>query len=104
MRQAKLVMLLIMAVTMSFKTASKQIILTGEIVSGTNERISDAYVYVISGEEETLSLKDGRFSLKTWQPLPIVLNIEHKDFHKQQVLIRAAGNNIKIKLSDRREQ
>jgi hypothetical protein len=103
MKHAKLAMLFIMVVTMSLKPPFKQTILSGEIVSANNERISDAYVYVISGEEETLSLKDGRFSLKTWQPLPIVLNIEHKDFQKQRVVIRAAGANIKIKLTDRRE-
>ena len=104
MRQLKLVMLLALVVNTSFETPSKHTILGGEIVSGTNERISDAYVYVVSGEEETLSLKDGKFSLKTWQPLPIVLNIEHKNFRKQQVVIRAAGTNIRIRLTDRTQR
>jgi len=72
---------------------------TGKIVGLSNEGVSNAYVYVVAGEEETLSVKDGRFSIKTWQPLPLILVIEHADFEKQKVVIRNAGKPLTIKLA-----
>jgi hypothetical protein len=82
--------------------SNQQKTVTGKIVGATNEGISNAYVYVIAGEEETLSVKDGNFSLKTWQPLPLVLIIEHNDFEKQKIIIRASGKPVTIKLSERK--
>ena len=75
---------------------------TGKIIGTANEGISNAYVYVVAGEEETLSISNGNFSLKTWQPLPLVLVIEHNDFEKQRIVIRAAGKPVTIKLSERK--
>ena len=82
--------------------SNQQKTVTGKIVGASNEGVTDAYVYVVAGEEETLSLKDGKFSLKTWQPLPLVLVIEHNDFEKQQIVIRASDKPVTIKLLERK--
>jgi hypothetical protein len=97
-------LLLAMTVLTSFNSPiyNQQKTVTGKIIGAANEGISDAYVYIVAGEEETLSVKDGNFSLKTWQPLPLVLVIEHNDFEKQRIVIRAAGKPVTIKLSERK--
>jgi hypothetical protein len=82
--------------------SNQQKTVNGTIVGKANEGISDAYVYVVAGEEETLSVRDGKFSLKTWQPLPLVLVIEHSDFEKQRIIIRASDKPVTIKLSERK--
>ena len=104
MKQLLPVLLFATTILTSFdKPASnQQKIVTGKIVGASNEGITDAYVYVVAGEEETLSLKDGKFSLKTWQPLPLVLVIEHNDFEKQRIIIRASDKPVTIKLSERK--
>ena len=77
---------------------AEQKTVNGKIVGSGDEGISDAYVYVIAGEEETLSVKDGKFSLNTWQPLPVTLIIEHADFEKQQVIIQAPVKPLTVKM------
>src|SRR5688572_27395679 len=82
--------------------SNQQKTVTGTIVGTANEGVTNAYVYVVAGEEETLSVKDGKFTLKTWQPLPLLLVIEHNDFEKQRIVIRASEKPVTIKLSERK--
>jgi hypothetical protein len=98
------VLLVLITLLTSFdkQVNNQQKIISGKIVSGTNEGISSAYVYVVAGEEETLSISNGNFSLKTWQPLPLELVIEHSDFEKQKFVIKDARAPLTIKLSDRK--
>lgn len=58
----------------------------GSIVhSTTGKSIENAYVYIISGEEESLSDKDGSFTISTWQELPVTLVIEHPSFKQKKI-------------------
>ena len=75
---------------------------SGKLMGESNTGVSGAYVYIIAGEEETLSVKDGKFSLKTWQPLPFVLVIEHSEFETHKMVIWAEGKPVTIKLSQRK--
>jgi hypothetical protein len=104
MKQLLPALLLATSILTSFDNpvSNQQKTVTGKIVGSSNEGVTDAYVYVVAGEEETLSLKDGKFSLKTWQPLPLVLVIEHNDFEKQRIVIRASDKPVTIKLSERK--
>jgi len=104
LRIMKKVLPFVMLSTLAFMSFGKGFIsagqkeVSGKIIGSGDEGISNAYVYVVAGEEETLSIKDGKFSLKTWQPLPLVLVIEHADFEKQRLVIRNAGKPLTIKL------
>jgi thiamine phosphate synthase YjbQ (UPF0047 family) len=104
MKQFLPVLLLATTILTSFDhpISNQQKTVTGKVVGTANEGITDAHVYVVAGEEETLSVKDGEFSLKTWQPLPLVLVIEHSDFEKHRILIRASDKPVTIKLSERK--
>ncbi len=50
--------------------------------------IENAYLYIISGEEEALTNKDGQFDIATWQPLPVTLVIEHQGYRQKKILIK----------------
>lgn len=61
----------------------------GNIVHGTTRKgVENAYVYIVSGEEESLSGKDGKFSIATWQELPVTLVIEHPLFKTKQLVTK----------------
>jgi hypothetical protein len=85
----------------SFTTANQRTV-SGKVVGSANNGLSNAYIYVIAGEEETLSIKDGQFTLKTWQPLPVTLVVEHADFEKQRIIIRKAGQQVVVRLVEKR--
>lgn len=60
----------------------------GRIVHKTSGKsIENVYVYIVSGEEEALSGKDGVFKIATWQDLPVTLVIEHPGYKQQKVRI-----------------
>jgi len=64
----------------------KPALIKGQIVhNGNGQRIENAYIYIVSGEEESLSDKNGQFSITTWQQLPVTLVIEHPKFRKKKV-------------------
>jgi hypothetical protein len=86
---------------LSFSPSSEKII-QGRILASTNQGVLDAYVYVIPGEEETLSVKDGKFSLKTWQPLPLRIIVEHGDFEKKEIAITSYDKPVTVILNNRR--
>jgi thiamine phosphate synthase YjbQ (UPF0047 family) len=70
----------------------------GKVIGENNQAVINAYVYVIAGEEETLTVKDGQFQLKTWQPLPLTLVVEHGEFEKERILIKRHGRQIIVRL------
>jgi hypothetical protein len=72
--------------------------IAGKVIGEDNRTIVNAYVYVIAGEEETLTMRDGDFQLKTWQPLPLTLVVEHGEFEKQRILIKKHGQHVIVKL------
>ena len=61
------------------------------IVEGTAAPVANAYLYILPGEEETVTANDGTFVLKTWQKLPARCTVEHTSYARQTVLIRQAG-------------
>lgn len=71
----------------------------GQIIhTETGQRIENAYVYIISGEEESLTDKNGRFFITTWQQLPVTLVIEHPQYKKRKVRTTDASQKQVIKL------
>jgi hypothetical protein len=76
---------------------------SGKVVGENNEAIRNAYVYVVKGEEETLTMANGQFLLKSWQPLPLTLIIEHGGFEKRRILIKRHDQQLMVKLHGRKE-
>jgi hypothetical protein len=54
----------------------------------TKQPVENVHLYVVSGEEETLSGKDGVFKLTTWQQLPVTVMIEHSRYKTTRVLLK----------------
>lgn len=73
--------------------------ISGQIIHNeTGQRIENAYIYIVSGEEEGLSDKNGRFTITTWQQLPVTIVIEHPNFRKKKVRTTDASEKQVIKL------
>ena len=72
--------------------------LQGVVVGKDNRPVSNAYLFVVKGEEETITGGDGQFALTTWQKFPVSLNVEHPDYKKLKLLIKDAGQKQVIKL------
>ncbi|WP_207510758.1 hypothetical protein [Longitalea luteola] len=66
--------------------------------SATGKYIENAYIYIISGEEEALSNNKGAFTISTWQELPVILSIEHPVYNKKKIRVTDASQYQLIKL------
>jgi hypothetical protein len=64
----------------------------------SGQPVDRAYVYVVQGEEETFTDSQGKFKLNTWQKLPVVLTIDHKEYEPQKITIRTVSDKIVIRL------
>jgi hypothetical protein len=72
--------------------------LQGIVVGKDNRPVSNAYLFVVKGEEETITGSNGQFALTTWQKFPVSLSVEHPDYKKLKLLIKDAGQKQVIKL------
>lgn len=78
---------------------SKPVKIEGNVIHSQNgKQVENAYIYIISGEEEALSGKDGLFSISTWQQLPVTLVIEHPKYKPKQISIKDPGQKALIRL------
>jgi hypothetical protein len=64
----------------------------GTIKNNSNGKfIENAYIYIVSGEEEALTNRKGIFTISTWQELPVTLIIEHPAFKQKKIRITDAS-------------
>jgi len=81
------------------KLPDHKVTISGSIVqTATNQHVENAYLYVVQGEEEALSGKDGSFTIATWKNLPVILVAEHAGFKQTKVIIKDASQKQVIKL------
>lgn len=64
----------------------------------TGKTVENAYIYIISGEEEALTDRKGVFTISTWQDLPVTLIIEHPVYKKKKIKIDDASQHLFITL------
>src|SRR6185369_819800 len=96
---SSLIAIAIIILSSTSKSPDQPLTIRGSIIqSASNERIENAYLYVVQGEEEALSLRDGSFSLSTWKTLPVTLVAEHPKFKQTRVVITDASQKQVIKL------
>ncbi len=75
------------------------VIIAGKLVEeGTGKPVNGAYICIVSGEEETISGRDGSFILKTWQRLPVQCTIEHKDFTEKKLIMEKGIHEMVVLL------
>ncbi len=60
--------------------------------------LKDVYLYTIQGEEEALTNGKGVFKLTTYQGFPVTLNVQDRDYQKQQLIIAAEGQKVTVQL------
>jgi hypothetical protein len=68
---------------------------------GSNTPVEKAYIIAVAGEEETLSARDGSFTLTTWQKLPAVIVVQHPDFRTEKVAVNDSTHTFLIKLQSK---
>lgn len=87
-----ILIIMIAFVGSAFQHDKPSAIIEGSVLAATTGKpLADVYLYIVAGEEETVTHADGRFTLKTWQAFPVRCTVEHKNYARQIVLIRQAG-------------
>ena len=80
-------------------TPRSSVKIEGVVVSDDNKRpVSQAYLFVVKGEEETISGSNGKFTLTTWQSFPVSLTVEHPSYRKIKLSIKEPGEKQVIRL------
>ena len=75
----------------------------GKIVDHSNNLpIEKAYIYVVAGEEEALSHKDGSFEIMTWQKFPLTIQINHEQYQVEKMLYKSPNEKPVIRLTPKR--
>lgn len=78
---------------------SKPVKIEGNVIHSINgKQVENAYIYIVSGEEEALTGKDGLFTISTWQQLPVTLVVEHPKYRSQRINIKDPAKKAIIKL------
>jgi protocatechuate 3,4-dioxygenase beta subunit len=76
-----------------------QIVIQGTVLTeGSLKPVADAFVYTVSGEEEALTDKNGKFKLTTWQSMPVAITVEHRDFKTACIKVTTLPANQSISL------
>jgi hypothetical protein len=79
----------------------KPLHLKGIVVdAGTGLPVDKAYLYIVKGEEETLSNNKGEFTLTSWQQVPLQVTVIHRDFKRKEIKVLSA-QPLKLALEKR---
>lgn len=92
---------LLLVIAGSFKNIEQRsVIIKGKVIEeGTGQPVAKAHVFVIEGEEETLTNSDGEFQIESWQKAPLRLTVSsYKRYVKTTVLVQNAGEKQLIRL------
>jgi hypothetical protein len=71
----------------------------GVVVNHSNSQpVSNIYLYIVKGEEEALTDDKGRFSITTWQSLPVTLTVDHIKYKRTTLVVKEPGKKQLIRL------
>jgi hypothetical protein len=101
--------LLYLYLLVNFFSAGKQessqrasAVIQGVVVAKDQNRpVPQAYIFVVKGEEETITGGNGRFAITTWQTFPITLTVEHPEYKKLTLVIKEPGTKQLIRLDQK---
>src|SRR5262245_275585 len=83
-------------------TKHEQVAVQGVVIDKQNNQpISNSYLYIVRGEEEALTDSKGKFSINTWQSLPVTLTVDNPRYKKVSITISKAGTKHVIPLEAR---
>lgn len=79
------------------------VVIEGKVVAETTGKpVYHAHVFVLDGEEETLTDNNGNFSIKSWQKTPLKLTVERQDaYQKISIVVRDPLVKQLIRLKNR---
>jgi hypothetical protein len=74
-------------------------LLQGTTVSSlTRQPIENVHLYIVPGEEEAFSQKDGTFKLNTWQQFPVTIAAEHSKYKTVKIVLKEKSQQPFIQL------
>lgn len=83
-------------------STTEQVAVQGIVIDKqTNQPISNSYIYIVRGEEEALTDSKGKFSINTWQSLPVTLTVDDPKYKKVTITVSKAGTKHVIPLEAR---
>lgn len=96
-------LMIIFIVFTSYTPSYTTLVINGKIIhTESRKAIDNAYIYVIAGEEETLSTKEGAFKLKTWQKFPLTVVVEHTEYASRKIILQNPTAELVISLDKKR--
>ncbi|WP_153796184.1 hypothetical protein [Foetidibacter luteolus] len=80
-------------------TPARAYTIKGAIISRNDNRpVNKAYIIAIAGEEESLSDVNGQFKLRTCQPLPVKISIQHNLYETSEVTVADTTKPLLVQL------
>ena len=74
----------------------------GKVVTKDAKRpVKNALVYIVKGEEETLTNEKGEFVIGTWRSVPFDLYVDIEGFILKKVIIQNTSESISILLESK---
>jgi hypothetical protein len=79
------------------------VVLQGKVIAYTDGKpVSNAHVFVIDGEEETMTNANGEFSIRSWQKAPFRITVEkHGQYLKESIVVADASRKQTIRMRDK---
>ncbi|HSC54974.1 MAG TPA: carboxypeptidase-like regulatory domain-containing protein [Phnomibacter sp.] len=76
--------------------------INGVVKDAASGKIIDkAHVYIVLGEEEAVTGKDGKFSISTQKEFPLELKVQHPGYKQSKVVVEKLPAEIEISLQSR---
>ncbi len=79
------------------------VVIEGKVVSeSTGKPVPHAHVYVLGGEEETLTNDKGEFRLQSWQAAPLKLTVDsYNNYRKESIVVTDPSQKQVIRLKNK---
>lgn len=79
---------------------SGPVVITGKVIAdATGQPVTNAHVYIVEGEEETLTDHNGEFRIESWQKAPLSLTVAtYQRYSKTRIIISNPAQKQLIRL------